>query len=389
MTSLADFVSGYRGIRLATPEDNARIVEFFDRAAMQTSSFDVQYRRAPDFFRLLRYQGARSYVFIGVDADGKVQAVASLTLRPGWVNGVATTVGYLGDLRVGTDRRIIASWRACYGAMIKSALGIDELADCTAWFTVILDANTLARRALGSSKAGAPRYVELARFTMRNFVARLPGARHYDAPRTKEQSNVRSAGPEDLEALTRFFDEENRMLALGFRDELARRLREWDGLELSRFVIVREGGEIVACFAPWSPSAAKETVVSRVPATLALLGRVAARLASGWIRVPAPGEPLRVGYLTHLTFARRLGDAARADAFRAMLDYVFDDWSRLSWHCVAVADFEAWGLASRLRGYLQQPVPITIYGVVAPNATDAAVEDLRRAGPPAFEMAIV
>lgn len=389
MTSLAGFISGYRGIRLATPEDNARILEFFDRAAMQTSSFDVQYRRAPDFFRLLRYQGARSHVFIGVDADGEVQGVASLTLRPGWVNGVATTVGYLGDLRVGTNRRIIAMWRAFYGAMITSAHEIDELADCTAWFTVILDANTLARRALGSGKSGAPRYVELGRFTMRNLVARLPGARHRIAPRMKARSSVRSAGPEDLEALTSFFEEENRTLALGFRDELGRRLREWDGLELSRFVIVREGREIIACFAPWSPSAAKETTVSRVPTALALLGRVAARLASGWIRVPAPGEPLRVGYLTHLTFARRLSDASRAAVFRAMLDFVFDDWSRLEWHCVAVADFEAWGLASRLRGYLQQPVPITIYGVVAPDAPDDAVEDLRRAGPPAFEMAIV
>ena len=59
---LAELVSRYPGARLATPADNARILELFERAPMQASAFDVQYRRRPDFFRLLRYQSDRAFV---------------------------------------------------------------------------------------------------------------------------------------------------------------------------------------------------------------------------------------------------------------------------------------------------------------------------------------
>jgi hypothetical protein len=382
--SLSEFVSRHRGIRLATPADNESILAFFDRAPMETSSFAVQYRRAPDFFRLLRYQADRSHVFIGEDDAGVVHGVASLSLRPGWIDGGATTVGYLGDLRVGADRKVIAAWRSCYGALLASAHEIAELADCRAWFTVILDANTLARRALGRAKAGGPQYVALARFTMRNLVARLPGAR-----RAQSRWRVCNASDADVPALTRFLNEENRALPLGFRDALARHLHEWDGLAASHFVVAREGDAIVACLAPWSPSAAKETLVSRVPRALTWMGGVAAAVAPGWARIPSAGEPLRVGYLTHLTFRGALGDDARAEVFRAMVDHLFDAWPDAPWHCAAVADFDAWRLERQLSGFVQQQVPITVYGVLPPNAATTAVDALRAAGPPAFEMAIV
>jgi hypothetical protein len=40
-------------------------------------------------------------------------------------------------------------------------------------------------------------------------------------------------------------------------------------------------------------------------------------------------------------------------------------------------------------GLDRKRVPITVYGVLPPNAATTAVDALRAAGPPAFEMAIV
>jgi len=53
---LAELVARYPDTRLATPADNAPILDFFERTPMHTPAFDVQYTRRPDFFTLLRYQ---------------------------------------------------------------------------------------------------------------------------------------------------------------------------------------------------------------------------------------------------------------------------------------------------------------------------------------------
>ena len=383
---LAELVQRMPGGRLATKEDNARILAFFDRTPMHTSAFALQYRRSPDFFRLLRYQGDRAHVVLSVDERGDVRGLGTISLRRAWLDGEAATVGYLGDLRIGFHRGTIGHWRQLVRDVVARSAEIEELADCACWLTTIMDDNHLARRVLASGRAGAPALVPIAPFTMRNVVARLPFARRErDTPRWR----VRRAGPEDRERLGAFHESANRGTPFGFRDELARRLADWDGLALSDFLIASAGETIVGCAAPWSASGAKQMLVSSMPMAMRLLERVSAVLPRGMVRVPRAGEPLRVAYLTHLTFAADLGDADRLGVFRALLDDVFDRWRSADWHCLAVADFAGWNLARALHGYIQQSVPITIYAAVPPGADAERVRASWVGAPPAFEMATV
>ena len=142
-----------------------------------------------------------------------------------------------------------------------------------------------------------------------------------------------------------FLKRENRHLPFGFCGEFERRLACWDGLSITDFVYAIEGDEIMSCVAPWSPSQVKQTVVSRVPPALRLLGLAASLFPHPPLRIPGAGEPLRSPYLTHLTFSRRLTEAERASVFRAMLDDLFDCWRDADWHCVALCDFRigVWG----------------------------------------------
>jgi hypothetical protein len=120
-----------------------------------------------------------------------------------------------------------------------------------------------------------------------------------------------------------------------------------------------------------------------------LLGRASALLPDGVLRVPRPGEPLRVAYLTHLTFSHILADADRLEIFRSMVDMVFDRWCTVDWHCLAFADFVEWNLGRALQGYVQQAVPITIYAVLPPGSIADDARSPRFDAPPAFEMATV
>jgi hypothetical protein len=392
---LEELVARYPNTRLATPADNARILEFFERTPMHTSAFDVQYRRRPDFFRLLHYQSDRVFVILTDDNEGGIRSLATASLRPGWVAGQPTTVGYLGDLRVRLDRVFSADWRRLFADLVTHTSDIEELADCTHWFTTVIDGNHAALAALEtnaragrserrSRRTAQPSLVPIGPFTMRNLVMRLPLAGR-SRPRGRWQ--VCDARATDTATLTAFFEEENRLVRFGFRGELARRLRRWDGLSIDEFVFAGDDDGIVACVAPWSPGAAKQTVVSRVPTVLRLLGRAARALPSPPIRVPEAGEPLRMPYLTHLTFASRLTAGERAEVFRSMLDRLFDRWRRADWHCVAMCDFDAWNLGRALGGFVQQTVPITVYAVVPPGSAHGT--GATPASPPAFEMAMV
>ena len=389
---LAELVARYPNTRLATAADNGRILDFFERSPMHTSAFDVQYRRRPDFFRLLQYQSDRAFVFIAEDDEGSLRGLATASLRPGWVGGQPTTIGYLGDLRVRQDRRFSAAWRRLFADLLTSAPHVEELADCTHWFTTVLDGNRAALAALGREarasrrvhRSPQPSLVPIGPFTMRNLIMRLPSA---GRSRRQGRWEVCDASAADAAALTAFFEEENRVAPFGFRGELARRLVRWDGLSIADFAYVADDIGIAACVAPWSPGAAKQTVVSRVPTLLRLVGRGARALPSPPIRVPEPGEPLRMPYLTHLTFASRLTPDERAGMFRSLIDRLFDRWRGADWHCVAMCDFGAWDLGRALRGFVQQTVPITVYAVVPPGRDPWS--GLEPVCPPAFEMAMV
>jgi hypothetical protein len=384
---LSELVARHPSARLASPADNARILTFFEETPMRTSAFDVRYCRRPDFFRLIRYQADRAHVIVLENERGGIDGLGTVAVRPGWVGGRSTTVGYLGDLRIRFDRQVLPRWRRLFGDLVMRAPEIDELADCTHWFTAVMDDNRLARTALGPKRPGMPLLVPLAPFVMRNLILRLPLTRSRRASRC---CDVHRAVEADRGRVAEFFERENRSLPLGFRGELERRLARWEGLSISDFIYATDAkGRIVACVAPWSPSAAKQTLVPYLPAHVRALGRVAAVWPTPAVRLPQAGQPLRILYLTHLTFASRLNGTDRALVFRAMLDRVFDDRLAAEWHCVALCDFRAWELGRALRGFVQETVPITVYEVVAPGRSGAGEGALYAGGPPAFEMAMV
>ena len=378
---LADLLARHSA-RLAGPADNEALLDFLEHAPMSAEGMQIRYRRRPDFFRLLAHRGDRAHVVVAEDGRGRIRGMATVSLRPAWMKGQLTTVGYLGDLRVSFDRGVRRRWRAVFADMVHEALRIEELADCTHWLTAILDGNGAARRALARRDPRAPVLAPVAPFTMRNLVCRWPWPRRRSSDRALV---VRRACANDRDRLATFFETENRRLDFGFHGELERRLARWAGLRLEDFLYVEDAQGIAACVAPWCPAPVKQTMVAGVPTALRWLGRAAAMWPGRPIRVPEPGEPLRTPYLTHLTFAPRLGDAARLTAFRGLLDRIWEERTQADWHALALCDFAQWGLGRVLDDFVQQTVPITVYAL---QPAAAAGPSAPVAAPPAFEMAM-
>ncbi|UJR81094.1 hypothetical protein [Sandaracinus amylolyticus] len=369
---IAEILEGVPGARLATEADNDAIVRFYDRRAMGTAAFEVGYRRGPDFFALLRCQSDR-HVVIVCESAGEIRGVGTITVRDGWAHGAPVKVAYLGDLRIAQDRRLLVSWRRAYGALVAHASEIEELDRASVFVTAVMDANTLARAALIERRGkGGPTYLPLAPFRMQSVLARWP---LWPRPRLRDV-RVRAATSGDREALEAFYESRQRARFAGFRGDFARRLRAWPGHAIERFVIAEDArSAIIGCVAPWSPSPAKETFVSRVPPHLARAGRV----LEPWIRVPKDGETMKILYLTHL-------EAERPDVLRAMIDLVRERTRDERAHFVALPEYAQFALGDALRPYVVESVPITLYSVHAPGFDGAPIA-LDRA--PGFEMALV
>jgi hypothetical protein len=384
---LTELIASHGQLRLASQNDNERILKFFERSPMHTSAFDVLYRRQPDFFKLLQFQSDRVFVVINENTKSEVCGVGTISLRPGWINGSPTIVGYLGDLRSSSGKQNSRVWRSFFSAIISRSSEIEEISDCTHWYTAVLDNNREALIALRPRK-GQPALIPIGPFTMRNIITRFPMAKRFEA---SSNWKIYHANTGDTEVLKDFFEEENRHIPLGFRGEMERRLSHWEGLSIENFIYVRDTKGIVACVAPWLPTTAKQTFVSHLPISLRLLGFVAKLFPTIPIRIPAAGEEIRSPYLTHLTFASRLTSDERADVFRVMLDFLFDRRRYSNWHCISVCDFQTWNLGRALKGYFQQTIPITVYAIVSPNSFDSKNGDSVADNPlpPAFEMAMV
>jgi hypothetical protein len=372
---LKGLLAPFPSVRLAGPEDGPRILELYDRTALSGRSLRLRSVRSPDFFRLLRYQGERHTVLVDEDESGALRGVAAFTHRPGYVGGTRREVTYLGDFRMAFDRRALRVWRDLYGAWLKAS------GDPT--ITCVIDENTAAQNSLVRQKKASFRYELLAPYRMVNVLGRAPWGFARRAPRLGDL-RARRAKLSDLPRLREFLDRQARGRAFGYcfaGGELERRLSVWDGLSIESFFLLERQGEVLGCFALWSPAGAKSNVIEKLPWHFGLY--------RPFVRFPRQGEALRAMYLTHLEIDRELPASDRAKLFALLFESMAEEAWDPSWHLVSFCDFPSASLAQGLKGHwLLQSVPMKLFTVRHADVP-ALVLDSRSMEEPGFEIALV
>ena len=373
---LNELLQDFPGVRLATPADNQGILRFFNETELRGGRLELQIDRSPDFFSLLGLQAEETFVFLFEDGNKNVQGIATILVRPGFIQGQLTKVGYLGDLRTRFHRGPIRAWRGIFQKILSGE--VREFSGVRHWITAVINANSRAHLALVQSKRGGHRYDLLTPYWMVNVFAR-PLLR-----RTTKGPRIRRAQQGDLENVSRFLEEENRSQAFGFSfsSELPRRLMNWPGLEMRNFLLAEdEKGNLLGCLAPWESSSVKRIRVSRLPATLRVLAPL----------LPAPvamGKNLRILYLTHLTVRGSLAARDRLGVFRAMFDEAWNESRNQGIHMVSFCSFASQPWQKALEPAFHQAIPMTLFSVShaeAPQPNWSCAELLQ----PGFEMALV
>jgi hypothetical protein len=392
---LGEIMARYSRIRVGTWQDNASILKFLKSIPTTTSEIVFRFERKPDYFRYLRYQSRKPFVFTFHNDDGSLGGVASLCLKNLFFKGQMASMIYMSDVRMSPSlsRRTRIDWRAWYSDIVRHAHEIEEFNHPQFLFTLVMDGNEAPLRAFARGKSDVV-YEHFAAYQTVNILGRRPWVKG-----AKQAWKIRRAEAEDLPALRTFLHKQNVERPLGHHftldpwehdgppvDELQRRLNVWDDFGLDSFVIAENSqGRIVGCVAPWSFDRGRRLIVENLPQHLRILG--SAMPVLGRPRI-ANGKSLQVLNLTHLEVDSELRSETRQSVFASMVDHIWQLPEMKDYHILSLADFEGETLLPALSNYIVQKTPASLYSVTHKDLPAFRDETYLRSRAPAFEIAI-
>lgn len=147
----------------ASAADDAELCELM-RSTTMPGTVEFAFETEPSVFRAIGVQGRHAQVLKVCDSEtGRIVACGVRAVRPLYVDGSVTDVGYLSGLRIHPAYRGGSLLMRIY----RTVRDADEANDAPAPFylTTILTENLAARRLLESARAGLPRYDHLGDLT--------------------------------------------------------------------------------------------------------------------------------------------------------------------------------------------------------------------------------
>lgn len=372
---------GWR-MRLATEADNQRLCTLFREVDM-SADLCLAEERDPDFFALQRAQCDQGYTVMLEDLtqpDRPAFGCASILTRAAWVNGQVRRIGYACDLRIEPDYRrgtIFPTVIAQFMAYMQTHEDIDMM------FSAVLSSNTRGRNALlnhGVKRQGQPRAQVMTAYNMTSI--QFVGGRKPIDPR------VRRAQESDRPALIDFLAQQQKQRFLGYVVNeywFEQRLRDWPGLSLENFFVLKDGdGRVLACAAPWdsAPDLRRSRVVAYQGSMRALkiAYNIEARLRR-FAPLPEVGECFHFQYLTHLEVQND-----DPTLLNALLRGIYNELRGQPLHFMSLMVPQGSRLEAGLQGFRIRRIPMEL--VAFTNERSALHGQVIRTLHPGFEMAL-
>lgn len=183
-------------LELAQEKDSGELLSLMANVSMP-GSVRVAYRRDPDFFRALQVEGRASQTIVGRDAyNGKIAGMGTRSIKPAYVNGQLTNIGYLSGLRVSESYRGSIHLARGY-EMLRSLHGDGQ---AVLYLSTMLNDNAVARK-LTKSRARLPAYHDIGQFRTMAISLNCP------VPARNRTVDIRSAAAGDSGIVTEFLNE--------------------------------------------------------------------------------------------------------------------------------------------------------------------------------------
>lgn len=382
--TLNQLLNDFPHIALASEAENEELLAYYHQTELAAKESAVIYQRGKNFFDFLRERSETFFVFTLRDDSGKLQGVAVASFRPGYIHGELQTIGYLGDLRVSLNRKLIREWRKFYGALLEKSPQMEETGRCRYFQTALMSTNAYSKNNLADTKIPNLYYKELARYQMINIIGKFGKA--------AGQYQVRGAVPADKESIIQLMknDHTHRLFGHDWTVEFDRRCRTWKNFSLDNWVVVRnDKGVLLAVTSLWNPIESKQIIVPNIPFFFKGID-VAAKFVPGLELKPLPeaGKPIEILYINQLSFTNGVDREEQQKILRTVIEFAF----KKPFNMLAYCDFEREGLTRELKGLITQKNQMGFYSVHYKDESGAIRDELvinDKMPSPAFDMALV
>lgn len=253
--------------------------------------------REPDFFRSVQVQGQDVKTLCIRDMKtNSLAGLATKAMKPVFINGQETKIGYLGNLRIASDYRNGTLLASGYKYLEKSRCNDDA----RLFLSTIIEDNNDTRAILESGRCSLPSYRDIGRYCV--LVMGTHRSKKVNIP---ADCQVRRASKSDVPLIVRFLNKEGaskQFFPVYRQEDILHSNGILTGLQAEDIFMGFSGGELVATAAVWNQNDYKQSVVAgynnHVRYTRHVVNAIAKIL--GYPSFPSPGKTLDHSSLTML-----------------------------------------------------------------------------------------
>jgi hypothetical protein len=353
---LQDLLEETPHIRLATPEDNQVILDFYHQTEMKGKEQSIRYGRGENFFHFLEERCPNNLIFTLWSNDHSLQGVAVVSFKEGYIGNEKNTIGYLGDLRINLNKMLIREWRHMFSLFIEHSPSLPETHFCKFYQTVIIDNNKKAQASLVNSQIKNVSYQPLQSYKMVNIIGRIKLF-------SRSKFNINPANGSDKKSLIEFLSshDSNKNFGRYWTNEIDYRLTHWKNFSINQFLIIKDkSNRIIAITSFWNPIASKQVIISKVPLMFKSLVPLLNLIPFVDLK-PLPKEncPINILYLNQFIFDTSTNQIEREKILSEVINYLFKyDFSML-----AYCDFQCSNLLKNNLNFISHKVAMSMYTV--------------------------
>ncbi len=386
--NLQSLLEKYPHVQVASEEDNRIILEYYHGSPLSKGKDSLQYLRGNDFFAFLKERSNDYIVFLLKDDNEKIQGVAIVSYREGYINGEKTTIGYVGDLRISLNRKLIKEWRGMLTEFFQNTHKMSDTFHCKYYYTAFIHSNIYSKINLINTKIKNVKFKELASYNMYNII----GAFQLPKLSTNEEFAIEWGSSSTKEMIVDFLNSKHKNLQFGHNQsiEIERKIQSLDNFTVENFIIIKSNNVIKSINYVWDPVSTKQVVLSCIPSIFNFIHYLSKLIPFLNMRsLPIKEKPFNILYLSQFTWCPTLSEAEKEQVFKLSCHFLFKQ-EKFFFNVLAFADFTKYSLCRKMKGFIYQKIPMGMYTVhsISDNNEIAFPVSLNNM-PPYFEMELV
>jgi hypothetical protein len=299
-------------VECATEADDGELRNLLRRSSIP-GSIQVVFEREPSFFDSCRIRGGFFQVGIGRDRrTGRIIGVGTRSVNTVFLNGKATNVGYLADLRLEPECRggtlIVRGYRFLRQMHTDGQVQL--------YTTVIFGGNHRALTTIASGRAGLPRYHDMG-------LVHSPGINlRRRKPAVRANCDILRGSDALLPEIVGCLNRNHARRQFAPVCTVAKFGNHYPDFQATDFYVAVRGSKVIGVLGKWDQRSFKQTRVVGYEGSLRWLVPLANLLRpfAGCAGFPRPGHEVPYFYLSFIAV-----DGDELSVFRALVRRIYND----------------------------------------------------------------